>query len=465
MTLPDAAPLSRRDWAIIVAITAAGCALRIAMAQGALWLDEAWSAMHAHEVATPLGIFLGINHDNNHHLNSLWMQAVGIDAPPLLQRALAIATGTASIVVAARLMARSGNVAAIVAAALFAFSPFFANYGSEARGYAPMILALLMVMLHVDRWLAGAPRPTTSLILWAMIGMLSQLMMAIGLVAVAGWAFVTLRQRDGWRSAVRETLRSFAPAAVAAAAVLGGILLAARINSGGMRFGNLEPFTYFHQLKALFSVVGYTIGVPEIELWPGLALLVALGVAIRIRIDRLPLYWLALIGFPIVVAIVHPANPGHARYYTLIAVAMLLMIADIAARGWSARGWLRAAAATGIAAILVASVVEDIRLIANQRGDPGRAITAMAALTPDGATAFVERDSAVPVLATAARTGQYPLAIRRSPCPAPDYLFIDRYNGESLPGPQRRCGRDYVPIATMRARGMTNFHWRLYRRR
>src|ERR1700710_2786551 len=106
----------RPPWIAVAAITLCGLALRIAAAQGALWLDEAWSAVSAHDVGTPLGVFLKINHDNNHHLNTLWLQLVGLDAPPMLQRGLSIATGTAAIWVAGLIGSRVGRMAGLCAA-------------------------------------------------------------------------------------------------------------------------------------------------------------------------------------------------------------------------------------------------------------------------------------------------------------------------------------------------------------
>ena len=82
----------RRYGILLAAIVATGFLLRLVSARGGLWLDEAWSAQLADEAATPLAVFLNINHDNNHHLNSLWLQFVGFGAPPLLARALSIAT-------------------------------------------------------------------------------------------------------------------------------------------------------------------------------------------------------------------------------------------------------------------------------------------------------------------------------------------------------------------------------------
>src|ERR1700753_4261423 len=103
---------------VLGAIVALGLALRFAAGGGASVLDEAWSAVTAHDVGTPLGVFLKINHDNNHHLNTLWLQLVGLDAPPLVQRGLSIVTGTAAIGVAWLIGARIGRWAAMCAALL-----------------------------------------------------------------------------------------------------------------------------------------------------------------------------------------------------------------------------------------------------------------------------------------------------------------------------------------------------------
>lgn len=463
-TVP-APSLTRREWTIVLALAAGALVLRIAMGQGALWLDEAWSAMHAQAAHTPLGVFLGINHDNNHHLNSLWMQWVGIDAPPVLQRALAIVTSTATVVVAAMLARRDSWPTALVAATIFAVSPFFAHYGSEARGYAPMMLALLMVVLRTQHWLDGGMRPTAALVLWSVIGVLSQLTMVVGLVAATGWVLMTLARRMPFRTAVAETARTFAPAAIAGALVLGGILLAAKLNSGGMRFGAYLAYTGHDQLRALFSITGYTIANPGIAAWPVLALLVVLMLATRQRSPRVAFYWLALVAFPAAVAVLQPGNPGHARYYALMAVAIALMLSDVAGTWIRTGGRRRVAALTAVALLVGASLLEDARLIHNQRGDPGRAIVALRQVAPRGTGILVDRQSAVPVVTAAALVHQYPLRITRQDCSGAPFLFIDRYDDEAFPEIERRCGRVYVPFATLRAVGMTNFHWRLFRLR
>src|SRR3954453_8303311 len=126
---------SRLWWAAVGAATLAGLALRIAAAQGGLWTDEAWSVIYAAQARNAAGVFLRINHDNNHHLNSLWLQAVGMGAPPWLARLPALFPWTANVVVAALLARGTSRTAGIVAAFLFALSPAMVTLGSEARGY------------------------------------------------------------------------------------------------------------------------------------------------------------------------------------------------------------------------------------------------------------------------------------------------------------------------------------------
>ena len=103
-------------WLAIAALTLLGFVLRVLAARGALWLDEAWSATFAQEAATPIGVIWRVNHDNNHILNTLWLQLVGPDASPLTQRALAIVTGATAIPLAASIGARRGAATALIAA-------------------------------------------------------------------------------------------------------------------------------------------------------------------------------------------------------------------------------------------------------------------------------------------------------------------------------------------------------------
>ena len=89
-TLPKRATDGRWVFACIAGLAIIAFALRCAAAQGALWLDEAWSAVFARQAGTPAGVFFAINHDNNHFANTLWLQATGWGAAPVVSRGLSI---------------------------------------------------------------------------------------------------------------------------------------------------------------------------------------------------------------------------------------------------------------------------------------------------------------------------------------------------------------------------------------
>ena len=222
-----------------------GLALRIVSARGGLWLDEAWSARLARDAGTPIGVFLNINHDNNHHLNSLWLQLVGFGAPPIVARALSIVTGTIAIAVAGLIGGAARAGAGLVTALLFAISPMMVTLGSEARGYAPMSLAFLVAILLVDRALAGTPTERTPFRwrLCAFLGAFSQLTIIFGWVALVGWVFFALWRRRGAEAVDRRARCGCSGRRCVALGIVVGIVLGAAHAAGtGFQFGRYEPF-------------------------------------------------------------------------------------------------------------------------------------------------------------------------------------------------------------------------------
>jgi hypothetical protein len=449
-------------WLLVGAIVAVGLGLRIAGAQGGLWLDEAWSAVQARDVQTPLGVFLNINHDNNHHLNSLWMQAVGFAAPSPLQRALSIATGTASILIAALIGARSNRMAGWLAAALFAVSPAMVTFGSEARGYAPMLLALLAAVLLVDRWLEGdAERsPATSLALCFFLGAFSQLTILFGFCAVSGWVLFTLWRLEGFRPAALHTLKLFAPSLAALALVL-GIIAGAAAAHGGFHIGNYDPFALVQWLHGVSELFEYSLGFPVVSVW-WLAFVPALVVlASGMGVPRIAFYRLAILAFPLSLALLRAGNVAHPRYYLLAGAALLLLLAEMLARGWRRGGWRRWLALGGFTAVVIGSLNQDIDLARNRRGDTAAAIRAMQARAPGGTRVLIDRDTALAALEVGAAQAGYRLEIRKRCVPA-RFFLADRFKGEAPPLAVRWCGKPYAPIVEMRAHGLSGTHWTLY---
>ncbi|MGN7159613.1 hypothetical protein [Sphingomonas sp. SAFR-052] len=443
--------------AAIALATLAGLAVRILAAHGGLWLDEAWSAVVAQDVGTPAGIFVRINHDNNHHLNSLWLQWVGSTAPPLFQRALSIVTGTATIPLAAAIALRRGRAAAVLAAIAFAGSPFLVTFGSEARGYAPMLLAWVAAIGVADRWLAapdGQP-PATAMLLAAIFGCLSQATMLFGLAGLGGWVGIERWRAAGWRGSLRDTVRLFAPALIAVALLIAIAVGAAMTSRNGFQFGAREPHNMTKWLIALEQLWTWSCG-----LWVIAPAVAIAGCFVRDRLIGLVL--LTGVGLPLAVALLALPNSGAARYYIIAVPPLLLLAASTLPVLWrKRRAWRLPVLVVG-ALFSWTAIDRDLALVANLRGDPGRAVRTLAAVAPQGATVSVALSRSTAILNAAARSQRYPLTIDDGPC-AP-FRFIERDGYNPFPDPLIRCGRRFREIARGDPAGLSGSHWRLYAR-
>ena len=442
-------------WLAIAATTIIGLGLRILAARGDYWLDEAWSALFAHEAGTPGRVLFAINHDNNHFLNTLWLQAIGWGAMPILGRALSIVTGTAAITVAGLIGARRGFRPAALAAALFALSPILVTYGSEARGYAPMLLALLCAIWIVDRDLNGTPLPRAPqwLGLAALFGMLAHVSMLVGIAALMIWVAAQQARSMGAKGALRATARLFGRAVAAVAAVLLMIAIAAAFSPEGFRMGTRTAFAWGPFVDALAYMLAFTVGWPfRIGFW--LLPILLLPAVLTVR-GRGIFQGVAIIGLPVAVALLQPGNSAFPRYYLLSAVALLLLLADLlAARRWS----LLLAGA-----MLAGSLVVDARIIADQRGRPGEAVDAMARRGP-GAMVLADEAKDSAVLEAAAVSRRYGLRVATQCDPAISYLFAENNGTVALPRWAARCGASFQALASGQSATLSGMAWQLYER-
>src|SRR5262249_29649009 len=119
-------------------------------ARGELWLDEIWS-LHLIDQIRSGEVLPSIATDNNHYLNTLYLSLVGPDQPPLVIRALSILLGTAGVAMAGWLQRGRGTGAVILTMGLVALAYPMVNAGSEARGYAGMMLCALISIALAER--------------------------------------------------------------------------------------------------------------------------------------------------------------------------------------------------------------------------------------------------------------------------------------------------------------------------
>jgi len=267
------------------------------------------------------------------------------------------------------------------------------------------------------------------------------------------------------REALIGSLRLLLPSALALAAVVTIVLGAAAASRTGFQFGRYDPFDLMQYLHAIVEMLGYTLGVPVVTVWwlaiAPILVVLAPGMGVR----RMAFYRLAILGFPLALALLQSGNVGHPRYYLVAGLALLLMVAEMIWTGLAAGGWKRWLGGALLAAIVIGSLVQDVDLIRNQRGDVGAALRALEARAPRGTDIILDRSTGLAMLQAAAAHDRYPLAILENrPCGPSRFLFIDRFKGETLPAASIRCGVHYAPIAQARARGLSGTHWTLYER-
>ncbi|MES3153162.1 glycosyltransferase family 39 protein [Sphingomonas faeni] len=455
---------------LLSAITLLGLALRLWSARGGLWVDEAWSAVMVERARTPLGIFTTINHDNNHHLNSLWMWLVGFGAPPIALRALSIITGTAAILVAAAIGAQRSPRHAFVTAALFAVSPIMVDYGSEARGYMPMLLALMTMVWLVLRWLAATDDergPCWKLAALATLGLFSQLTMVFGLCAITLWVAVSLRSRHPRAIATPLTIRLLLPTIVATAAVFGLVFGAAAESTTGMQVGDYVVFSPAAIGHALVVMIAGSIGGLAAPTWiEGVAtvcIALALAAVVRKRDPVAIFYLAAIIGLPLGLAVLRVGNTGMPRYFLVSALAIILLLASLLADGLGKSRGTRIASGLILALVMVASIRDNLSQAALRRGDTGAAIAVMAALSPTGASVLVDHLRPIATLHVGAAGRGYPLRIRRE-CPAPAFLHVDLDDDAPAANTTARCKVHYRLLVVRRRAVLSGVDWALYGR-
>jgi hypothetical protein len=423
--------------------------------------------LYAERARDPFGVFTRINHDNNHHLISLWLQAVGVHASPLLARAPAIVAGTLAIPVAALLFARRSVVATVVSAALFAISPIFVTYGSEARGYAPMILAALLLIWLVTAAEEGRGTPATK---WwigacALLGMLSHLTMLapVGLLTV--WIYLAKRSTLGGARALPATLALMGPGVATCGAVLLMVLVAAKLSPTGMQVGGYMPFSFGDYGSALSNLMDWTVGVSFGVQWIAPIALLALGALLIARQpqwlgNRARLYGILILGVPLGILIERTGNALFARYYLCSAIGILLLAADWAGHSAAKRGMQAAVCGSAAVLFLLIGLRNDAQLVELRRGEPDRAVELVAQQSPHGARMAIGTARLLAPMVVAAERVDFPLEEARGCAPA-EFMIAAR---DSLAKPiVMHCGRPMHAIAWSETTALTGDAWVLYR--
>lgn len=468
------ADMSQRSAALLIgAFILIGFVVRCLAANGGLWTDEAWSLVYAQQAGDALGVLTRINHDNNHHLNSWWLQLVGPQAPPILMRGLSIMTSSATIFIAALIGVRRNRATGVITVALFALSPIMVIYGSEARGYAPMMLALMIMIWRIDIWLEdrSASKPSLILALCALLGSFAHLTVLPAVVMLGLWVFLAGVQRYGVIQSARATADVFGPALAVAILCVSAVIIIATRSEAGLQVGGYIPFEWSLFGGALVELLTLTTGIgyaAQASIYAIIAI-VAIGLAMLITTWQMPVerkwfYAVLILTMPLAVAVFNPGNSQYARYYLPAAIAILLLIAEWI--GHFAIGQTRAkiGVITILAEILGLALVQNYQLITSQRGNPERALVAIMRAAPKGVEITISLERARATLTVAALSQHYPLRISLAKCGTANFHFAPRSATEAPAPMLRSCGSSMRLIAFGDAIGPSGESWSLYQR-
>lgn len=480
------APAHASDrWAIgiIVGAVIGGALLRIAMAQGDLWLDEVWSLTLVQPLTSAVDVFTGLSHDNNHFLNSLWLFWLGPDRAPWAYRVPAVALGALSVVLAAWVVWPRSPAGAAAAAVFTATSMPLVVYGSEARGYAGLIAAILLAIAAFDRALdpgtEAADRRKARWLFGAAVGIgtLFHLTMVFTVAVLAAAAFLHFAARERLAQAVDSTLAALRPALLglvpAATAIVGGIL-----RKDGFATGNTSPATLAAFMHGYGDQIRFTIGASAAIPTPVCIATAGLLTVAALRTGRLSITGATtLVGavfvLPGTMLFLHLPNLEFARYYTVTGLALLLAAALLAGALWDGgRTGPRCAAVTLVACFAAAQLAADAAALRDGRGRYGEALAGMT-----DAQGRVRYATPAPfwvdaVAATSARRmGLTTLRVTDADfCGSPpDWLVdvpetdADRTRATIVAGPTK-CRATFALNRTVAANPLSGMPWMIYRR-
>lgn len=453
----------------ILLIVVVGLGLRVLGARGDLWLDEIWSLALLKPLTSIDQIFWRINHDNNHFLNSIYLYLVGPDASPLIQRGLSVALGVATIVVAAMTAAARGRWTMIATSLLFAVSYPMVHYGSEARGYAGLLLFTLVSALLLERQLdrRGSILAFAAAIL---LGFLSHLTMLEATLVLAVWAtgLVWLRTRSLGRVVV-EVGWIFIPPALAIMPLAVGLFVGAKLF--GFSVGGVSPFSFSAFAEGYGGMIRYLFGLPS---WVGdwVCILAACGLACVSAViwpdRRSGLYVIGIVGLPILMVTARLPNLEFPRYFLVSGTLLLLCAGEVLGRGLDAGGKYRLLAAGGLVAVLIGTAVSLLSFYEYGRGSYSAMVERM---TRNGAATYASNhDFRTGMVADyfAARLGSQASLVPQGRLCAerPAWLIVEGPpdNQARHVDPAAGCTLAYERIDASSSWGLSGLSWTLYRR-
>jgi hypothetical protein len=389
----------------------------------------------------------------------------------------AILLGTLGILAARAVGRRYSEASGVIAALLMAISYFFVHYGSEARGYAGMILAVLVAHDALLAILDGEARTKNTIVFAAAIcvGTFFHLTMVEATAALCASFFAR-----GWArgEGLAATLRRALPVGLAAlAATIPAVgLFVHGAFSSDFHVGAMEPFTFVLIGQGLSGMARTVLGFPQAMddgVVVAAAAVFALAMLALVPAERRWFPALAVFGLPLAHVALRLPSQFYPRFHLTAAIGLLLLTSDGLAALWSRKGAARAASLAVLALIVAGQAVNLGSFFSLGRGDYVAAYKRMSEAGPvTYAVDFAKGETRAVVEYEADRAGIAATRVLDEDwcATAPDWLISVAMPNAPRDLPARKaagpaaCATRYLRDQSFPAWGLSGFAWTLYRR-
>jgi hypothetical protein len=462
---------SNRLLVIAGALIASGAALRLPGLWTDLQLDEVWSLENAVAANSWLEL-LRLKIDNNHHLTSLYMYALGPEAAAAVYRMPAYLAGVAAIPLAWLIGSRDSRATAIVTSVLFAFSAALIFYSSEARGYSAAVFLMLSGWYCLQRyaestqsqWLIGFAVSSVA-------GVMSHQTFVLFYAGAFIWCDAHMQRHHRLRAATRLTIRIFAIPS-AAIGLFAIIALVGQQIGGGLPFD--LPVIVAQTLTAVVGGPQNGLGLWLAAVFVGSITVAAVWSAYRLGDDRWLLYVAAGVIAPLIIVLMRRPPTLAPRYFLVPAAVMLLGVARFLALAIEHGSARRTIAQTLIGVHMLAGVWftfsanasrGDYRAALNHIVEQSNQITTIASTNrfggSDWRTAMMVRYYG---RAIGARERLRYIPAEQAAAEAAEWAIDESPDNTPAPKPIRNAqGREYTIDGTYPSGPLSGITWRVYR--
>jgi len=462
---------SRRSRIAIVVLVVIAALVRLVGVGKDLWLDEVWSLRVATDLPSAWSAFT-LHHEINHHLNTLWLHALGPDASAPLYHLLSYVLGVAAVGIAGAIGSRRGPAVGIAAAAAFALSYEMVLYSTEARGYSGLVFSTLLAFYALEPAIQNASWRWRALYWFACsIGVLSHPIFAGFLAAAIVWTAWRARTTGAGASAIARQLFLVHAVPVVVLGLLWFIDLRLVVAGGGTPANSLVGV--YGGALAWAVAAGRASGVELVSCVLVVAMLASAIHAARTRATELAVFYVsAIVIFPIALVLIRASDLVYTRHFLVAGVFTLLVFGLTVGRWWT-EGRKRLAVVSG-AAFVIVNAFNIATLARDGRGQYRDAIEYMAASSPgDSVTIGGDQDFRIgtemsyylPRAETTKRL-QY-LDQRNWPLGGPEWIVMQNESWVmEQPEPELNpaSGVRYSLSKTFPTAPLSGLHWYLYHR-